>query len=140
VVKGYDVWIPQNDRSKLDWALADRFVCRSELPRRYNSIESIVKEVDVIWLKKGSTELTALFEVEYSTPIYSGLLRFNDLYLTDPTAGFRFNIVSNDTRRAQFLRQIGRPTFQVSGLAGVCNFLEYTDVYNWFHRVIGRNS
>ena len=136
-IKGYDIWIPPIDRSKLDWGLADKFVCRRELPSRYEQIEDVVREVDIVWLQRGSSEFKAMFEVEHSTPIYSGLLRFNDLHLIEPNLKLKFSIVSNDIRRSLFLRQINRPTFKMSGLSDVCNFLEYQDVYSWFNRSRG---
>jgi hypothetical protein len=132
--RGYDIWIPNIDRGKLDWKLASKFVCKNELPERYLRLRDVVKEVDVLWLKRGSSDLSAMFEVEHSTPIYSGLLRFNDLHLIEPNLKPKFNIVSNDLRRALFLRQINRPTFKLSGLSELCNFLEYKDVFNWFNR------
>ena len=134
-LKGYDLWIPSNDRNKLDWDLADKFSCRNELPGRYEKIYDVLKEVDVVWLQRGSSELKAMFEVEHSTPIYSGLLRFNDLYLAEPNLKLKFSIVSNDVRRSLFLSQINRPTFRMSGLSEICNFLEYKDVFNWFTRI-----
>ncbi len=137
IFKGYDIWIPQNDRNKLDWSLAEKFHCKSALPSRYEKIDDVVREVDVVWLQRGSSELRAMFEVEHSTPIYSGLLRFNDLHLIEPHLKPKFSIVSNDIRRSLFLRQINRPTFRMSGLSEVCNFLEYKDVYSWFNRAKG---
>lgn len=136
VHRGYDIWIPNIDRSKLDWKLAEKFVCKNDLPERYLRVKDVVREVDVLWLKKGSSDLSAMFEVEHSTPIYSGLLRFNDLHLVEPNLKPKFNIVSNDLRRALFLRQINRPTFKTSGLSELCNFLEYKDVFNWFNRTL----
>ncbi len=136
-LKGYDLWIPSNDRNKLDWDLADKFPCRTELPTRYEKIYDVIKEIDVVWLQRGSSELKAMFEVEHSTPIYSGLLRFNDLYLAEPNLRPKFSIVSNDVRRSLFLSQINRPTFRMSGLSDICNFLEYKDVYSWFKRMRG---
>ena len=136
-LKGYDLWIPSNDRNKLDWDLADKFPCRNELPTRYEKIYDVIKEIDVVWLQRGSSELKAMFEVEHSTPIYSGLLRFNDLYLAEPNLKPKFSIVSNDMRRSLFLSQINRPTFRMSGLSDICNFLEYKDVYSWFKRMRG---
>lgn len=134
--RGYDIWIPNNDRNKLDWQLAQRFICKNELPERYLRVFEVIKQVDVLWLKRGSSELSAMFEVEHSTTIYSGLLRFNDLHLVEPNLKPKFNIVSNDLRRALFLRQINRPTFKVSGLYEHCNFLEYKDVFGWFNRTL----
>jgi hypothetical protein len=132
--KGYDIWIPPNDRPALDWGLAQRFSCRDVLPDAFNAVQSILQEIDVIWIQKGSSLLKALFEVEYSTPIYSGLLRFNDIHLTSPHIVSRFSVVSNDTRRSLFIRQLNRPTFRASGLSELCTFLEYANVYWWFNR------
>ncbi len=133
---GYDIWIPNNDRNKLDWNITDKFICKKDLPERYLKVVDIISEVDVLWLKKGSSDLSAMFEVEHSTPIYPGLLRFNDLYLSEPHLKTRFSIVSNYVKKSLFLRQINRPTFRMSGLSELCNFLEYKDVFGWFTRTI----
>lgn len=140
ILKEYDIWVPANDRNKLDWNLIDKFVCRNELPVRYEKVDEVIKEIDVVWLKRGSSELKAMFEVEHSTPIYSGLLRFNDLHLIEPNLKPKFSIVSNDIRRSLFLRQVNRPTFKISGLSDICNFLEYKDVYSWFKRTRGHEK
>jgi len=134
-IKGYDVWIPRNDRLKLDWSIANEFLCRGGLPKKYEGLAGVLEEVDVIWLKRGASHLSALFEVEHSTPIYSGLLRFNDLFLVGSATNTKYNIVSNDSRRSIYLTQINRPTFKQSGLREVCNFLEYRDVYTWHNRL-----
>ena len=81
--------------------------------------------------------MSAMFEIEHSTQVYSGLLRFNDLHLIEPHLKAKFSIVAKEVRRALFLRQINRPTFKLSGLGEVCNFLEYKDVYSWFDRTRG---
>lgn len=132
--KGYDIWVPNSDRNKLDWNLTQEFLCTRNLPNRYDAINSIISEIDVIWLKRGSSDLVALFEVEHSTTIYSGLLRFNDLHVTQPSLKPKYSIVSDEIRRPLFLRQINRPTFKLSGLLELCSFLEYKDVYNWYNR------
>lgn len=136
--KTYDVWIPLNDRPKLDWSFTATFECRDILPYGFESVQSILQQVDVIWIHRGSSEIRALFEVEHSTPIYSGLLRFNDIHLRAPKLNSRFSIVSNDARRSLFVRQLNRPTFQTSGLNKLCTFLEYENVYGWFNRVTGK--
>jgi hypothetical protein len=136
LVKGFDIWVPPIDRGRLDWKLASKFDCVKDLPSRYEKIEDVIREVDVIWLKRGSSDLSAMFEVEHSTPIYSGLLRFNDLHLIDPQLKTKFSIVSNDIRRSLFLRQINRPTFRRSGLSDLCNFLDYKDVFGWYNRTL----
>ena len=133
--KGFDIWIPPIDRNKLDWNCATKFECVNNLPTRYDKIIDTIREVDIIWLQSGSSQVKALFEVEHSTPIYSGLLRFNDLHLVEPNLKPKYSIVSNDIRRALFFKQINRPTFKVSGLADSCNFMDYRDVYSWYNRI-----
>lgn len=138
IAKGFDVWIPTKDRLALDWNLTKTFGFRESLPESFASIWNILQEIDVVWLQPGSSNLTALFEVEYSTPVYSGLLRFNDIHLVAPSVISRFTVVSNDTRRALFIRQLNRPTFKASGLNDLCTFLEYADVFDWFTRLTKR--
>ncbi len=133
--KGYDIWIPRKDRPDLDWNIAGRFTCRENLPDSLESVMPIIQEIDVIWLGRGASDLHALFEVEHSTPVYSGLLRFNDFHLVAPKNESRFTVVSNDTRRGLFTRQLRRPTFRTSGLSELCTFLEYVDVLAWHNRL-----
>jgi hypothetical protein len=133
--KGYNVWIPSNDRSKLDWSVANSFTCMNLLPSGFKEAEKIIQEIDVMWLPRGSSEPRALFEVEHSTPIYSGLLRFNDVHLVAPHLRPRFSVVANDVRRDLFVRQLNRPTFRSSGLNELCTFLDYKDVFSWFNRI-----
>lgn len=136
VTKGYDIWIPKNDRGKLDWNLTQPFGCNGEIPPEYHRIESILAEIDVIWIERGAGKLRSLFEVEHSTPIYSGLLRFNDVHLLSPSSMATYSIVSNDDRRALFVRQLSRPTFTLSKLGENCTFLEYPNVFAWHKRIV----
>lgn len=137
-VKGYDVYVPENDASKLDWSLAKRFTLRESVPVVYHDVKDILSEIDVVWVASGKETIEGLFEVEHSTPIYSGLLRFNDILLTEPKV-LRFSIVSNDTRRGVFARQVTRPTFRKSGLSELVSFLEYANVMEWYRR-LGRGE
>ena len=133
--KKYDLWIPPNDRASLDWSIAAHFECRNLLPSGFESIENILRQIDVIWIQRGSNEIAALFEVEHSTPMYGALLRFNDIHLVSSGFNPRFSIVSNDTRRSLFVRHWDRPTFRASGLNRLCTFLEYANVYSWHSRI-----
>ena len=134
--KEYDVWIPRSDRTRLGWNSVEPFQIRAELPSTYQSVMNILQEVDVVWAQKGSNILTAMFEIEHSTPIYSGLLRFNDIHLVAPhDLGPRFTVVAGNERRGLFVNQLNRPTFQASGLHKLCNFMDYSNVYHWFNRV-----
>ena len=129
--RGLDVWIPPNDRPKMDWSLAPRFPFRTSMPP---GLDPVLHEIDVVWMARGGSTPIGLYEVEHSTPIYSGLLRFNDAYLTvsEPP---RFTIVAEDERRGLFARQLRRPTFQASGLDKLCGFMTYGEVFRWQRRM-----
>lgn len=135
-IKGYDIWVPMSDRSRLDWTLTKKFDCSNLKWFEFEKARDILQEVDVIWIHKGSNKVTALFEIEHSTPIYSGLLRFNDILLSLPNIRPRFSVVANDIRRSLFIKQLNRPTFVASGLNEMCTFLEYINVYGWYNRII----
>lgn len=134
-IKNFNVWIPPIDRPRLDFRLVRQFPCCDALPGMFDSVKDILCEVDVVWIARGSGQLSALFEVEHSTPIYSGLLRFNDIHLTAPRLQPNFSIVANEERGDLFLRQASRPTFKVSGLSDLCTFMKYDNVYAWYHRL-----
>jgi len=133
--KGHDVWIPMGDRGRLYAPWSERISLHAILPPIAMPVVASLSEVDVIWLRRGGGEVVSLFEVEHSTPVYSGLLRFNDFHLTVPTMQSRFSIVSNEMRRSLFVRQLNRPTFRASGLTDRCTFLEYVNVYEWWRRL-----
>ncbi len=139
-IKGYGIWIPRNDRLKLDWHITTQFEYDASLPHEFNEIENLLSEIDVIWIEKGAAKLRALFEVEHSTPIYSALLRFNDVRLVGSETNTRYSVVSNDERRGLFIRQLNRPTFKTSSLSDNCAFLKYSDVYAWHKQLIGENK
>ena len=95
----------------------------------------VMRHVDVVWFRKGCAQPKALFEVEHTTSITSGLLRMSDVLATseEPSEGWQCAIVAPDTRRSRFAEACGRPTFQATGLTRVCTFLSYSDL-RAFHR------
>lgn len=133
-LKNYAVYIPERDAGGLDWTLTKPFTLRGTIPSGFEQVRGILSEIDVVWIARGGETIEGLFEVEHSTTVYSGLLRFNDVLLTDPKVS-RFSIVSNETRRALFSRQLFRPTFRKSGLAELTSFLEYSNVLDWHMRM-----
>jgi len=135
VSKEYDIWIPLNDRNRIDKEQGGNLNYRDNLPFGFEEVQKILQVIDVIWIRRGANEIKALFEVEHSTPIYSGLLRFNDIYLIDPRFLPQFSIVSNENRKSLFMKQLNRPTFKMSGLSEICTFLDYSDVYSWHQRL-----
>lgn len=134
ISQGHSIWIPHHDRT----AVFERSIAAREhvlpLPTPFGRIEAIVEEIDVIWLTKGGVRPVAFFEVEHTTSIYSGLLRFNDVFLTFPRDGYQFHIVAEEARRLHYARAIGRATFRASGLGNFCSFLEYSNLIAWHSR------
>ena len=130
--RGLDVWVPPNDRSKMDWTLAPRFPFRASMPP---GLDPVLHEIDVVWMARGGSTPVSLYEVEHSTPVYSGLLRFNDVHLsvTEPPS---YTVVAEETRRGLFARQLRRPTFQASGLDRLCGFMTYGEVFRWQQRMV----
>jgi hypothetical protein len=76
-----------------------------------------MRGIDVIWFRKGAGHPIRFFEIEHSTQVYSGLLRFNDVMIDFPIREAQAFIVGDSERtKAKFEREIFRRTFEVSGL------------------------
>jgi hypothetical protein len=133
-MKGYEVFVPDSDRGRMDWSLTKPFRLRRAVPSGFDKVSGILSEIDVVWVARGGNSIEGLFEVEHTTSVYSALLRFNDILLTDPRVS-RFCVVANETRRALFSRQLFRPTFRQSGLIETTSFLEYRNVLQWHTRM-----
>jgi type II restriction enzyme len=73
-LKGYDVFVPASDIGRLDWSLAGRFNILEDIPSGFDPVRSVLSEIDVTWVESGRNTIAALFEVEHSTTVYSGLL------------------------------------------------------------------
>jgi hypothetical protein len=129
IKKGFDIWFPPNDKIKIDTNIVDFSRVRNCLPDYGKEINHIISEIDVIWLK--NTNPISFYEVEHSTPIYSGLLRFNDVLLTLPKID-NFNIVAHNDRENKFGREIQRPTFKQNKLIDKVTFLDYENIFNWY--------
>lgn len=136
---GHAVYIPPNDRTSLDWDIVQRFELVKDIPStgRYAPAASL-SLIDVLWIHPTQNVLEAAFEVEHSTPIYSGLLRFNDVHIDFklPRAG----IIAQAERKDAFLQQINRRTFRASGLDQVCLFYNCSEVYRWYLRLASQTQ
>ena len=84
-----------------------------------------IEYIDVIWLEKQA--IAAAFEVEHTTPIYSGLLRMADLLTMQPNLDIKWYLVAPDDRFTKFASEIARPTFGAlrKPLHEVCRFIAY---------------
>jgi type II restriction enzyme len=126
-MKGHDVWVAANDRNKSYQGNSLSSLTLADLPHFAGpEVLNIARMIDVVWFKKGTASPVCFFEVEHSTPVYSGLLRLNDVRIDYPVP--KAFIVAAANRRALFDAQIGRRTFASSELSEVCQFLSYDDV------------
>jgi hypothetical protein len=106
---GSKVWIPKSDQSKItkEYDFKDfeeEFTSGIDVPAKY------VDNIDVVW--KEEFRIDAAFEVENTTSIYSGLLRFSDLKIIAPNSNYPLFVVAPLSKRNRLTEQIKRPTFK----------------------------
>lgn len=122
---GQKIWVPANDQSKLRSAyqftkFEAEFSSGIDLPHSY------VENIDVVW--KEQYRIDAAFEIENSTAIYSGLLRFADLMDLAPNTTYPMFIVAPSERRSAVRAQLHRPAFRGLDLRHKVRFLPYEAV------------
>lgn len=122
---GAKVWAPRNDQSRITAAyhftdFETTFAAGLDTQVKY------VENIDVVW--KEEFRIDAAFEVENSTSIYSGLLRFADLTMVAPNSPYPLFIVAPSERRSRVREQLARPTFRHLKLADRVRFLAYETV------------
>jgi len=129
--EGYDVWVAVNDYGKEFSGEKMSAFCLAELPHFAGpEVLKIAKLIDVIWFKQRSSQPVRFFEIEHTTPIFSGLLRFNDVKIDYPIP--RATIVAAKEKRGLFEIQISRRTFVHSELEAICDLMDYRDVERLF--------
>ncbi|HSW97694.1 MAG TPA: hypothetical protein VLF89_07765 [Candidatus Saccharimonadales bacterium] len=119
---GSKVWIPRNDQSRIEkeYQFNDfekEFTAGIDVSSKY------VDNIDVVW--KEEFRIDAAFEIENSTSIYSGLLRFSDLSIVAPNSTYPLFIVAPRSKRNQLVEQIKRPTFKKIEFDKKVRYLSY---------------
>lgn len=122
---GSKVWIPLSDQKKIREqyqfeGFETNFAAGLDTQTRY------VENIDVVW--KEEFRIDAAFEIENSTAIYSGLLRFSDLTLVAPNTMYPLFIVAPPAKRNRLIEQLRRPTFQKMHLDRKVRYLSYEAV------------
>lgn len=128
---GFDVWLARNDRGRSynGRPLADMPRVRDSLPAQFDpATNRTIELIDVLWLD--GPAITAAFEVEHTTAIYSGLLRMADLVSMQPGITIPLYIVAPDDRREKVLTEISRPVFSrmKPPLRDRCRFIAYSEL------------
>jgi hypothetical protein len=134
---GEKIWVPVSDQGRLRStynfnAFESEFATGIDLPKNY------FENIDVVW--KQEFRIGAAFEVENSTSIYSGLLRFADLSIVAPNTNYPMFIVAPSERRNQVRDQLLRPAFKRLEMRGKVRFLPYEvvdDIEQFFAKTSG---
>lgn len=119
---GQKVWVPRGDQARLRSTYAfnefeAEFAAGIDLPHSY------LENIDVVW--KEEFRIDAAFEVENSTSIYSGLLRFADLTVVAPNSNYPMFIVAPAEKRNRVREQLRRPSFGRLQIRDKVRFLPY---------------
>ncbi len=122
---GEKIWVPTADQGKLRTVydfneFEAEFAAGIDLPKNY------FENIDVVW--KEEFRINAAFEVENSTAIYSGLLRFADLNIVAPNTTYPMFIVAPAERRNRVREQLLRPVFRRLELRDKVKFLPYETI------------
>lgn len=105
---GYKIWVPKNDQGKKykNYSFRD-YVAKDFEPGL--DIPKPVENIDVVW--RFGFQIKSAFEIEYSTSVYSGLLRLSDLKYIAPNSNFPLYIVAPRDRKSKVYNEIKRPSF-----------------------------
>ncbi len=122
---GARVWVPRNDQQKIKSeykfnGFEQSFSAGIDMPAKY------VENIDVVW--KEEFRIDAAFEIEHTTAIYSGLLRFADLKIIAPNHPFPLFIVAPLEKKNRVFDQVKRPAFKKLGLDKEVHYLSYETI------------
>lgn len=126
----YQVYVARNDRHRSYNGDAFSMLTVPEMPPQDwpGEVMETVSLIDVIWLRQGTAEIVAAFEVEKSTSIYSGILRLEDLARSLPGCACNLFLVAPDYREREVMAQLARPAFR-EDLAGIrLAFIPFDDL------------
>ncbi|MDA0267051.1 MAG: hypothetical protein O2890_07130 [Cyanobacteria bacterium] len=134
---GCKVWIARNDRSRVWNGETLGSLSIDSLPAlgMGGTSQRIIELIDVVWLRAGK-QVSAAFEVECTTSIYSGLLRMSDLGALSPNLNFPFYIVAPKSRIDKVRKELSRPTFQMLELHNRCGYFASESLQNEFENII----
>ena len=122
---GSNVWIPVNDQKRIEkeyhfHEFEKEFATGIDVEGKY------VENIDVVW--KEEFRIDAAFEIENTTAVYSGLLRFSDLKIVAPNSIYPLYIVAPLNKKNRVFEQIRRPTFRKIGFDKKVKYLSYEAV------------
>lgn len=110
---GYEVWIAANDRGRIHDGKLLSYGCLSRLPEPLERLPGAdsIRLIDVLWINTSQARVSAAFEVEHTTSIYSGIVRMLDLALSELHETDNLFLVAPDARENEVRTQLQRPAF-----------------------------
>jgi hypothetical protein len=122
-----DVWIAPNDRSTTVNGIRFGDLSIDSLPEGLPpEVRQLIGRIDVLWLKRN--RYIAAFEIEASTPIFTGLQRMGDLIASLPNFVIPLFIVAPESKRANVFAELTRPLFSYGldpPLDEVCRYISF---------------
>jgi hypothetical protein len=131
---GSKVWIPSGDRKYI----RDEYKFDDYEPEFTSGIDinaKYVENIDVVW--KEEFRIDAAFEVEHSTGVFPGLLRFSDLKIVAPNSNYPLFVVAPQNVKNIANEQVSRPTFKRKEFEKQVRFLSYEELestYSFFEK------
>jgi hypothetical protein len=125
---GFSVWIPRGDRQAVlrNWRPQPGTLLES-LPLGYEpATMKTIEQIDVLWVRHRT--IMRAFEIEHSTPVFSGISRLADLMALQPNLAVKLHIVAPMRRRDKVFQQMTRPAFsfyEKGPFTACCTFLAY---------------
>jgi hypothetical protein len=131
--EGCSIWVPVQDRNLAYQKESLREHTLERLPNLgfEENARRIVQNIDVLWVDRNV--IRKAFEIEATTTIYSGLLRLNDLALSQPNNRVDLYIAASRSKRVKVQNQLFRPSFQ--SLVPRCEFIAFEDIDEQMRRL-----
>ena len=109
---GYKIWIGKKEQGqKYGKTKLKDFCDFDELPileLKRNAVK-IIQQIDLIWFDKDTP--VAAFEVENSTNVQTGIMRFVNLIKTEPSIASKLYIIAPDSRKNKVESELKNPAF-----------------------------
>ena len=111
MASGNDVWVARNDKRNIFRNEKFENLTLGDFPQVGLDPDSskTVEYIDDVWLR--GKRIVSAFEVEHSTPVYSGILRLTDLKVLQPNIVFPLFVVAPEKRKAKVFQELKRPAF-----------------------------
>lgn len=134
-ITGCDTWIARNDHHRQVGSGTLQDGCLVDFPPLPldHSVMKRFKLIDTIWFQNGTPYVA--FEAEFTSSIYSGLLRIGDLLAEMPATTFPIVIVAPEERKRKVFEEMNRPLFKRIGLTSACYFLSYENLLKLYGHV-----